>query len=40
MFTLEQAMKDLDCPTVIVPWKIRDGYIPKGVKKFDIAKIG
>jgi Beta-lactamase superfamily domain len=36
---LEQTMKDLGCPTTIVPWKIGDGYVSKGVKKFDISEI-
>ena len=36
---LKQAMKNLGCPTVIVPWKIGDGYISRGIKKFDIVGI-
>jgi L-ascorbate metabolism protein UlaG (beta-lactamase superfamily) len=36
---LKQAMKNLGCPTVIVPWKIGDGYISTGIKKFDIVGI-
>ena len=36
---LQQAMKDLDCPTTIVPWNIGDGYVCTGVKEFDVAQI-
>jgi hypothetical protein len=36
---LEQAMKDLGCPTVIVPWRIGDGYVSTGIQHFDIATI-
>jgi hypothetical protein len=36
---LKQAMKNLGCLTVMVPWKIGDGYIPKGIKDFEIVGI-